>query len=107
MSCACHRIFRAGCSRVIGLTIQRAGSGEVPSQNVIRGFHFAHGFDTMPGFVTGPIILFLSEKQSSTMSSQKDQYKEKFRPDTDSALERELSAALGEVPLEKLYGFDK
>src|SRR5258706_314838 len=41
------------------------------------------------------------------MSSQKDQYKEKFRPDTDSALERELSAALGEVSIEKLYGFDK
>jgi len=41
------------------------------------------------------------------MSSQKDQYKEKFRPDSDSALDRELSAALGEVPLDKLYGFDK
>jgi len=41
------------------------------------------------------------------MSSQKDQYKEKFRPDADSALERELSAALGEVSLDNLYGFDK
>lgn len=41
------------------------------------------------------------------MSSQKDQYKEKFRPDSDSALERELNAALGGVELEKLYGFDK
>src|SRR3954470_13062423 len=41
------------------------------------------------------------------MSSQKDQYKEKFRPDADAALERELSAAMGEVSLENLYGFDK
>ena len=41
------------------------------------------------------------------MSWQKDQYKEKFRPDSDSALERELNAALGEVSLDKLYGFDK
>src|SRR5438876_7730274 len=47
------------------------------------------------------------EPKHSTMSSQKDQYKEKFRPDSDSALERELNAALGEVSLDKLYGFDK
>ena len=41
------------------------------------------------------------------MSSSKDQYKEKFRPDSDSALDRELNAALGGVELDKLYGFDK
>src|SRR5882672_1276569 len=36
-----------------------------------------------------------------TMSSSKDQYREKFRPESDSALDRELSAALGDVSLEK------
>src|SRR3954471_6557598 len=41
------------------------------------------------------------------MSPDKDQYKQKFRPDTDSALDQELSAALGELSMEKLYGFDK
>src|SRR5436190_14509808 len=41
------------------------------------------------------------------MSPDKDQYKEKFRPDADSALDQELSAALGELSMEKLYGFDK
>src|SRR5947208_372594 len=51
--------------------------------------------------------LSAANSRADHMSSQKDQYKEKFRPDSDSALERELSAALGEVSLEKLYGFDK
>ncbi|HEV8603911.1 MAG TPA: S1 RNA-binding domain-containing protein [Tepidisphaeraceae bacterium] len=41
------------------------------------------------------------------MSPDKDQYKEKFRPDADSTLDRELSDALGDLSLEKLYGFDK
>lgn len=37
------------------------------------------------------------------MSSEKDQYREKFRPDIDAALDREVEAALGGVSLESLY----
>jgi small subunit ribosomal protein S1 len=36
----------------------------------------------------------------------KDEYKQKFRPD-DAKLDQEVEAALSEVPLEALYGFDK
>ena len=36
-----------------------------------------------------------------------DEYKEKFRPDVDAALDREIEAALADVPVEQLYGFDK
>src|SRR5215216_5523474 len=60
----------------------------------------------MPGFNRRANRSFSRTKQR-LMSSSKDQYKEKFRPDSDSALERELSDALGDVSLEKLYGFDK
>src|SRR5678815_445695 len=59
-----------------------------------------------PALTGGPTDHFREPKQT-LMSSSKDQYKEKFRPDSDSALDRELSAALGDVSLEKLYGFDK
>src|SRR5262245_7976986 len=38
---------------------------------------------------------------------EKDLYKEKFRPDSDTALDKELEAALGDLSLENLYGFDK
>ncbi len=34
----------------------------------------------------------------------KDAYKEKFRPDADAALDREISAALAGVSLDELYG---
>ncbi len=37
----------------------------------------------------------------------KDQFKEKFRPDSDSALDREIEAALEGISLENLYGADK
>jgi len=69
-------------------------------------FHFAHPPDKMPRFNWRAANHF-RETKADTMSSSKDQYKEKFRPDSDSALDRELSAALGGVELEKLYGFDK
>lgn len=36
-----------------------------------------------------------------------DQYKQKFRPDSDPALDKELQAALGDVSVEQLLGFDK
>jgi len=39
--------------------------------------------------------------------SEKDQYKQKFRPGADSALDHEVSAALEGMSLESLYGFDK
>lgn len=35
--------------------------------------------------------------------SERDQYKEKFRPDVDSALDREIAEALGEMSIEELY----
>jgi small subunit ribosomal protein S1 len=38
---------------------------------------------------------------------QGDEYKEKFRPDADPALERELEAALGSVSVEQLMGLDR
>jgi len=38
---------------------------------------------------------------------QEDQYKEKFRPDVDPALDKEIEAALRDVSVEQLYGFDK
>lgn len=38
--------------------------------------------------------------------SAKDEYKEKYRPD-DPKLDREVDAALSDVSLDKLYGFDK
>lgn len=41
------------------------------------------------------------------MSEQKDQYKEKFRPDAETALDREIADALDGVSLDSLYGFDK
>lgn len=37
------------------------------------------------------------------MSSEKDQYKEKFRPNVDSSLEKEVDAALDGVSLDALY----
>jgi small subunit ribosomal protein S1 len=43
----------------------------------------------------------------SDMSEQKDQYKEKFRPDAQTALDQEIADALNGVSLESLYGFDK
>ena len=36
-----------------------------------------------------------------------DQYKQKFRPDSDPALDKEVEAALGDVSVEQLLGFDK
>lgn len=36
-----------------------------------------------------------------------DEYKEKFRPDADPTLDREVEAALADVPVEQLYAFDK
>ena len=38
------------------------------------------------------------------MPAEKDQLKEKFRPNTDEALDREIEAALGGVSLDNLYG---
>lgn len=40
-------------------------------------------------------------------STQQDQYKEKFRPDADPALDKEIEAALSGVSVEQLYGFDQ
>jgi small subunit ribosomal protein S1 len=39
--------------------------------------------------------------------SEKDQYKEKYRPETDASLEKEVAEALGDMSVETLYGFDK
>jgi small subunit ribosomal protein S1 len=36
-----------------------------------------------------------------------NEYKEKFRPDADPALDKEVEAALAGVPVEQLYAFDK
>src|ERR1700683_5389234 len=36
-----------------------------------------------------------------------DQYKQKFRPDTDAALDAQIDAALGDISIDQLYGFDK
>jgi len=41
------------------------------------------------------------------MPVDKDNYREKFRPETDAAIERELNAALEGVSLENLYGMQK
>jgi len=38
---------------------------------------------------------------------QGDEYKQKFRPEADPAIDKEVEAALGEVSVEQLYGFDK
>ncbi|HEY8751840.1 MAG TPA: S1 RNA-binding domain-containing protein [Tepidisphaeraceae bacterium] len=40
-------------------------------------------------------------------STQGDEYKQKFRPDTDSALEKEVEAALSGVSIDALYGADQ
>ena len=40
-------------------------------------------------------------------STQPDQYKEKFRPDADPSLDKEVEAALSGVSVEQLYGFDQ
>ena len=40
-------------------------------------------------------------------SQQGNEYKEKFRPDADPALDREIDAALGGLSVEQLYDFDK
>jgi ribosomal protein S1 len=40
-------------------------------------------------------------------NSQGDQYKEKFRRDSDPALDKEVEAALGDVSVEQLLGYDK
>jgi hypothetical protein len=36
-----------------------------------------------------------------------NEYKEKFRPEADAALEKEVEAALADVAIEQLYAFDK
>ncbi len=36
-----------------------------------------------------------------------DSYKEKFRPDADAKLDAQIDAALGDVSVDALYGFDK
>ncbi|HSU65615.1 MAG TPA: S1 RNA-binding domain-containing protein [Tepidisphaeraceae bacterium] len=36
-----------------------------------------------------------------------DEYKERFRPDSDPGLDKEVEAALADVPVEELYAFDK
>src|SRR5437868_5327068 len=41
------------------------------------------------------------------MTEQNDQYKEKFRPEEDNAIDQQVSAALADVSLEHLYGFDQ
>src|SRR5688572_9717576 len=41
------------------------------------------------------------------MAKQKDEFREKFRPSVDSALDREIDEALGDMAIEDLYGFDK
>jgi small subunit ribosomal protein S1 len=41
------------------------------------------------------------------MSKQSDPSREKFRPQVDSKLDHEIEAALGDVSLDELYGFDK
>ncbi len=41
------------------------------------------------------------------MTEQNDQYKEKFRPVEDNAIDQQVSAALADVSLEHLYGFDQ
>jgi len=38
--------------------------------------------------------------------AEKDQYKEKYRPESDAALDREIKAAMGDLQLETLYGFN-
>jgi small subunit ribosomal protein S1 len=40
-------------------------------------------------------------------SPQGDEYKEKFRPDSDPALDKEIEAALGDVSMDQLLGFDQ
>ena len=40
-------------------------------------------------------------------SQQSDQYRQKFRPDADEALDKEVEAALADVSVEELYAFDK
>ncbi len=39
--------------------------------------------------------------------SEKDQYKEKFRPDAETELDREIAEALGDASIEDLYGFGR
>jgi small subunit ribosomal protein S1 len=43
----------------------------------------------------------------SVAMSEKDQYKEKFRPEAESVLDREIAEALGDSSIEDLYGFNK
>ena len=41
------------------------------------------------------------------MARDQDSYKEKFRPDADARLDAQIDAALGDLSMDKLYGFDK
>ncbi len=41
------------------------------------------------------------------MTEQNEQYKAKFRPEGDTAIDNQVEAALADVSLESLYGFDK
>lgn len=41
------------------------------------------------------------------MSNPSDPLREKFRPQVDTRLDRELAEAIGDVSLDELYGFDK
>ena len=40
-------------------------------------------------------------------SPQGDEYKEKFRPNADPALDKEIEAALGDVSMDQLLGFNQ
>jgi len=40
-------------------------------------------------------------------SPQGDEYKEKFRPNSDPALDKEIEAALGDVSMDQLLGFNQ
>src|SRR5579859_1961709 len=61
----------------------------------------AGGCQPLPFGPSRGLDVFMSNPQPA------DQYKQKFRPDSDPALEKELEAALGDVSVEQLLGFDK
>ena len=93
----------------------KMGIGPSPLRFAIFNLQFAIPSSARPlappqtfPFSAPSIDLIVDEGELNAMSSsqQADEYKKKFRPDTDAAIDREVEAALGGMSVDELMGTD-